>query len=633
MNSNSLVLNDLLDQLESIPVRSGLLERPLLLDKKLSPLINYLTPFQKLQDSHRFSRVQWLGEDEAGHDETIVIVDTSNLHKHRYGRHRIVYLIVANIDRGDLYQLKKTYCGDIDIDDDFNNGDGYGDINKTDNIIQPQVFDNVDFPVVVDHMQVYRWQIPMVYQHNVYLTNVLDSDASSVLQFFENPLKVISGACKCVQLLGLKFANMYGKGDWSDVFISMYKNEIVPDFIAKQQPDARRVYLGAGVSEIDGVLESDEFVLLKEHELVVFDRDVDLFPLVLVQLTYRGLVDVGASGEDELYSEIKDLNFATVGHQLNQMARETQGRYQHVNRTIQESDGGSDLKALVIELNQLTMKQEMVKRHTERSEELVSLFNEPHLDFQTQMVWDAIDTKDQVKQMPRGVGVTDSQEMLSNVLLMYLKNGGSVKEEVLVQMHLQYGLTKIVEMEKWLRWFKPKWDFSAVSKYWNLVGETEEVSNTTVAFDSVKSPTSESEALLKIYGTPNYAIAGNYVPLTYRLVEALYYRDSLRRPVGKADRRPSWNQLSIDMIGGKTREESFGSTRTSPVPPTTTTISSSTTSISGSGKRGYSYLVVVLLGGITFAEISLFKYLEGKLAQRGVRKRIVLVSNGVVRRI
>ncbi|KAG7195264.1 uncharacterized protein KQ657_003790 [Scheffersomyces spartinae] len=625
MNSNSLVLKDLLDQLESIPSRTGTppLERPLLLDRQLSPLINYLTPFQKLQDTHRFSRVQWLGEDQGIHDEAIVIVDGSNLHKHRYGRHRTVYLIVANLDRSDLYRLKMAYDGDEDDtggEDDnninINISVSDNDSSRVERIIQSQVFDNVTYPVLVDHIQVYLWLIPMIYKHNVYMTNLLNSNI--VETFFENPLKVVSETCKCVQLLGLKFANMYGKGDWSDVFINMYKNEMVPDFIARQQPEARRVYLG------DNEMDSEEFILLKEHELVVFDRDIDLFPLVLVQLTYRGLVDVGISGEDELYNEIKDLNFATVGHQLNKLAKETQGRYQLVNRTIQESDGGSDLKALVIELNQLTKKQEMVKRHTERSEDLVGLFNEPHLEYQTQMVWDSIDTKDQVKFMPRGVGVKDSQEMLSNVLLMYLKNGGHVKEDVLMQIHLQYGLSKVVEMEKWLRWFKPKWDFTTVSKYWNLIGESEEMDTTTtnniVTLDNTKAPTSESEALLEIYKSPNYAIAGNYVPLTYRLVEALYYRESLRHPIGKADRRPSWNQLSIEMIGGKTREEAL-------------TTTNNKTMVSASGKHGYSYLVVVLLGGVTFAEISLFKYLEGKLAQRGVRKRIILVSNGVVRHL
>ncbi|KAL7754153.1 Vacuolar protein-sorting-associated protein 33 [Sorochytrium milnesiophthora] len=128
--------------------------------------------------------------------------------------------------------------------------------------------------------------------------------------------------------------------------------------------------------------------------LIVIDRTVDLLSPLHTQLTYSGLLDefygikngyidvdatlvsqkqtgqktrkVKLSGEDLLYAELRDLNFAAVGTTLNRIARAIQSDYneRHQAQTV------SQIRDFVSKLGTLQHEHQSLRIHTNLAEEL-----------------------------------------------------------------------------------------------------------------------------------------------------------------------------------------------------------------------------------------------------------------------
>lgn len=127
----------------------------------------------------------------------------------------------------------------------------------------------------------------------------------------------------------------------------------------------------------------DVFFGTNINHLVLIDREVDLVTPLLSQLTYGGLLDEVfgiAAGDvvhsptktvqlrDELFYELRDLNFAEVGQRLNQSARQLQSEYER----RRDASSVEEIRQFVGKLGELQTLQTQLKLHTSLAEDILN---------------------------------------------------------------------------------------------------------------------------------------------------------------------------------------------------------------------------------------------------------------------
>lgn len=578
----------------------------LILDRSLLPLINYLIPFLQFKQFGKFNDLVWL--DLAvipldAYDGVIIIFKENEMNLNyliEWQLKKKMHLIIPNLTKLFTYQLNKQFKG---------------------NVLFTQILESEPKGITYK-IRLYKWDAFPIETEGVIITG------SSLKSYFEEPLSVVNQLVDSVVPLlfskDLKLKNVYAQGDLSEFFVRSLDDVKLPE------------YLNSHMSKLE--LEFYKMNSQSNTDLIVVERNLDWIPVIFNQLSYHGLVDdlfgiqygtillsKSTIQDDPLYDTLKDLNFSTVGQKLNYMAKGVQSQY---NKTLKTTDL-EDMKKIVTTLNDLTTRQELIKKHTTISEEILQKTSEIEdlLQFQNDLF--ETDYKLMITTLNHFLKENLPPKYVLNCICMVSTVNDGIKtadyEHILNEVMNNYGLEVALQLEliiknRLIRIVEPQ-DFfgrtvkeeprapqsllsprdnfistyTLIDKFWNLHPQDPE------------EPRWENEKSAEIYSHPSFTLPGGTVPLIIRLIESLYSRDFLTyKPMNNTKRRPNWENLPVDtMFHGAVvdlnLDDNSDKTRVNDVS---------------------SVCVVVFIGGITRSEISCLRWLEQKLG-----REFIIVSN------
>ncbi|GEQ71725.1 hypothetical protein JCM33374_g5411 [Metschnikowia sp. JCM 33374] len=673
----SLTRENLFDSLSHIYSSNNLL----VTSRETSKLVNYLAPFSVLKEKGRFEKTLLI-DDIISPEEVYPIISVYNS-----------LTIIVSSDMAGVQQLKKLWS--------FLDNRKHGNLNIVVKNLTKSFYEQIYSEIfhhqtsetfvryaeldtsasvirISAHSKILPWKAYPVFIHdNVFSLNMENGGLS---EYFDNPLHVVSNLSHSIlDILSetttrrgtIKIKNIFAKGDHSSLLVKNLLEEKLPKFLSSKLSFNEQEFYS---NKLSG-----------NADLVVLERNLDYFPVLLSHMNYMGLLDdvFGTEDElnnilstkekldDELFNNIKHLNFGSIGLKLNKLAR-------YIQLELEQSDKLKDLeeiKQLVKNLGSLTSKQDMVRKHTNLSETILRCikcdkgsdykFDIREIWFELQNDIFELDYKSQLKRLFFMVEKCVPFEIaMSLTTLISLINDGLRQgdmDAISKSMQLNFGLRGALTLKALLDhniikvntkgndFFgtftfgkteietttastsiattgghtRPseeadyediasvgissgqdvyKSTYTLISKFWNLHPLEEE-----------DIDTSRIESVFD-YPQPSFTLPSATVPLTVRIVEALYFRDFLKyKPVNNISKRPNWNNLNIDtMFKGQTIDKNLCD-------------ESDNRKATSKGTLGQQYVIVVLLGGITRSEISAFQYLQGKLD-----RKILIVTTGLV---
>ncbi|KAI5951861.1 VPS33 [Candida jiufengensis] len=652
-NENTLhnLLNNCLNKIYSS-------DNLLVLDPVLSPFINNLTTFSNIKENGKCQNVTWLNDELielplnvlSKYSSLIILLleSSENLKKlERYIQHiqnnvhNLKFnIIVKDLSKTFLYQLNKSF-------------NGINDFEKILALNKPLK------PIsITSKIKVFNWETDPIYSDGILITDI--SQYGGLDDYFEKPIKQINELSDTlIKLLFLnngednlqhlfKLRNVYGKGDHSELLINTLMKSKIPNYLTENKTNI----------EIEFYNEK----LTSNTDLVVIERNLDYFPLIFNQLNYQGIIDdlfeikfeniVNLDKQnlsDEWYTkDLKDLNFSTIGLRLNKLAKLIQQKFKD-SGSVGDSNL-NDMKNLVSSLGNLTLQQELIKKHTIIGEAILSKVNNEYEKFLTlQNDIFEMDYKLQISNLKFFINSNYNIEFIwPTILLINFINDGILNkdlEKISIDLQDNFGLEASLSLEKLIKLklirvindssndflttlglssqkkhqtpniedtqtlkgisgakdvFKS--NYTLINKFWNLHPIEDEDENRTT--------NKESTDLIQIYSNPSFTLPGNTIPLTYRIIESLYFRDFLKyKPVNNLKKRPNWDNLGLNtMFSGKLIDLNLNN-------------------INNDKSK---YLILVFLGGITRSELTCLKYLEEKLIEKGNKKEIIIISNGII---
>lgn len=651
----------------------------LVTSREISKLLNFLTPFLVLKEKGKFNGTVFIDDDLSAEDLTRISLISKS-----------IAIIVKNDDSG-IKDLKKLWSI-LDHKDSINisvvvqnfSKSFYHQVlfevlNSHENSFTTCAELDESTPVIrlSAHCKLFPWKVyPVLINDNVLSLNM---DSGGLSEYLNNPLHVVSSLSDgIVDILSettaldntIKLKNIFAKGDHSCLLVKTLIDDKFPKFLSSELSYTQQ-----------------EFYLKKlsgNADLVVLERNIDYFPLLLSHMNYMGLLDdmFGTEDElnnilstkekldDELFQNIKHLNFGSIGVKLNKLAR-------YIQLEFENSDKLNDLaeiKQLVKNLGSLTSKQDMVRKHTQLSETILGYIKSDttgEYKFNIREKWLELQNElfdlDYKQQLKRAFTMIDQcapfEIVMSLVALISLINDGLrqsdmdlIKKSIQLNFGLKGALTlrnllehKIIRVNtKGNDFFGTftfgkteietttastllttagghskvsdemgfedaasvgissgqdiyKSTYTLISKFWNLHPLEEDITDTS-AIETVVD-----------YANPSFALPAATVPLTARIVESLYSREFLKyKPVNNVSKRPNWNNLNLDtMFKGQTIDKNINDTLDNRNIP--------------KKHMGQQYVILVLLGGVTRSEISVFQYLQKK-----IDRKILIVTTGLV---
>lgn len=692
---NEETLNNLLELLSKIKTRENLL----ILDQSLSNLINYLTPFSKLKSEGRFDKIIWykslpihkhqneeLRNIIEQFDGLILIIEYNQANLNilkkfneiltKQFKQIKISLIIPNLGKNNVFELNQVLNLEFQtFDKILRNNSKWSNLNLSSSI------------------KLFNWVVnPFYYKDDNFIS--LGMHFGGLESYFNQPLeqlnqlsddfiKIITpGESNNLDDL-IKLKNIYGKGDHSKLLINLIQNEKLPEFF------------NANLNKLEQDFYNNK--LSGNTDLIVLERNLDYLPIFFNQLNYQGLIDdlfeiedeynqsfknneeSYKLNEDELFKNLKDLNFASIGNKLNKLAKYIQFQYQ-------QKDNLKDLKEikkLVNNLGNLTTKQDLIKKHTSILESILTFIkandrimpfnqNEFFLQFQNDLF--DLDYKQQINYLIRFLDENYQLDiiLLSIILISLINDGIKEKDFDIIKFECIQNYTiesllvlnQLIDIELIhiiptanndflgaltglsLSNNQPSHhqsssqpstpqnenlvsydglnqlgitagqkiyqnNYNLINKFWNLhplIEEEYEATSTTIDTDD--------DTLVSEYPHASFTLPSNTVPLLYRLVESLYFRDFLKyKPTNNLSRRPNWDNLGLDnMFKGKTVDINLCDKLDE-----MKTIS-----------KNKEYIIIILIGGITRSEITTFKYLQQKFSKNGYNKEIIILTSGIV---
>lgn len=648
----------------------------LVLGQELSKVINYLTLFLKLKQRGKFEKTIWL-EALAGSDDATSLVQSygglillileleqniqlliklwAQLKRHRTK----INVVVKNLSRSFYYELCSRVFGI--------GGEGFfakvSEVDLNQSVLR-----------VTSNCRLLNWQTyPICIQDFVF---TLDMDVGGLLLYFHNPIQQVSQMSDAfIKIMEhtttggdiMKLKNAFAKGDHSSLLVNIVLNDKVPELLAQKFT----------ANEQDFYLHK----LRGNTDLVVLERNLDYFPLLLSHLNYLGLLDdlFGTQDEfsnvllntekvsDELFHNLKDLNFASIGVKLNKLARYIQLEYENSDKLTDLQE----IKQLVSNLGNLTTKQDLVRKHTGLSEAILEKIKsnkagsdkynlrEEWLQVQNDLF--ELDYKQQIAKVHHFMNQCSPFEMVvSLVVLVSLINDGIRQKDLDTldaEMFKNFGLAAVLSLRKFSKCNLIKVNTKGNDFFGNFTfGKTEIETTTTttsganatapmlvsVSYEDIQSlgitggqdvykstytliskfwnlhPLDEDEPVIETlldYPHPSFALPAGTVPLMARIVESLYFRDFLKyKPVTSISKRPNWDNLNLDtMFKGQTLDRNICDELENRKNPEETR---------------QQYVILVFVGGITRSEISVLKYLLEKLEKKN--KKLYVLTSGLV---
>lgn len=636
----------------------------LVLDRNLTSLINFLTPFLKVREAAKAEKTILLDssfdvtalENIDGviviFQESDTIIDQLNQVVENSERKKL-YFIGKSVGKSFIYRLNKFFGGPLTFE---------GIISSPENEIfrMSPKFTLLNWlvqPLVVD------------LSSRIISLEFRNSDLSGYyvqpmeqLDLLSNTFIKLLASSSSTSIPALKIKNIYGKGDNSASLINVLRESRLPEFLSNTlTPIEQQFYEKDAQGNVD---------------LIVLERSLDYAPVFLSQITYQGLLDdlfgididsIKINDEritlnDGLYGELKHLNFASIGEKLKNMAKVLQSEYLKKDH-IQDL---AEIKKLVSGLGDLTSKQEMIKKHTDLSEVVLNkikfgtIDGEPTLQESKYNEYERFLTleneifdmeyKKQLSVLKDFLNEQFSRRLiLSLIVLISIMNDG-IKERDLDWIYQSffdsYGLESALIIEKMiehniitvsedtdllygaLSFFNPEKPevsstnedgdkkigtsgsnlakYKLIDKFWNLHPESE-------------VPVEGDGQLLSQYSSNSFTLPSNTVPMLVRLVEALYVRDFLQyKPVNNVSKRPNWEKLGVDrMFQGKSLDINVCDILDS-------------RGRNNHASNNVEYIVVILIGGITRSEISCLRYLEERLKKLNLHKEIIIITPGII---
>lgn len=651
------------------------------LTQKLSQCLNYLTSVLELKAKGKFDRIVWLetlasSEDVlqylAGYGGLIVVLEDTNeclslfrqIWPHLSRQKVKVSLIVKDLGRAFYYEISKILGSPPD--DLFKNATNV-------NLEQSAIRIN-------SYVRLLNWHtFPLCIEDFVLSLNM---EAGGLQLYFENPipqLSLLSDAL--VQIVDstkasdtMKFKNLFAKGDHSAALSNILMNDKLTEYLASGfSPNERDFY----TTKLRG-----------NTDLVVLERNLDYFPLLLDHMNYLGLLDdlfgtldelnnvlkTGDKLNDELFDNIKDLNFASIGMKLNKLAR-------YIQLELGNKDNITELqeiKQLVKNLGNLTAKQELVRKHTALSEAILEKIKnnregdykhdirEWWLEIQNEIF--NLDYKRQIAKFHEllNQGCTSSVALSCAALVSLINDGIKPKDFTTIeeQIHSYFGLQTVLAFRKMrdlklLKAVNKSTDFfsgftfgkseietTTTTTLSDSGGKDDKTGSTDKTYEDVNSlgitggqdvykstytliskfwnlhPLEEEgdEPIIETisdYPNPSFVFPSATVPLTARLIESLYFRDFLKyKPVNNVHRRPNWEKLNLDaMFRGQTIDDNICDELDN-------------RKIEASKNSKPEYVIAVFIGGITRGEVTVLRYLQTKLARQN--KTLFVLTSGIV---
>lgn len=645
--------------------------------KELSPLLNYLTPFLNLKSAGNFDKIFWLDALADSPDLHSIIESYSLIiliRSHELDlqllikiwnkiRHNSLTLIVKDLNRSFHYEISKRLF-------------------KDELLLEQITLIDEDRTVfeTSSHVQLMKWKThPICIQDFVFS---IDLDDGGLLLYFQNPFEQVSQLSDAVvdilrystsQDNMFKLKNAFAKGDHSSLLLNNLLDEKIPEMLSK--------YLNSGQQEF--YLN----ILRGNTDLVVLERNLDYFPLLLSPTNCMGFLDdiIGTKDEynneltngvklqEETYKMLKHINVSSIESLLRDAARALRTEREALEEKNNKAKQTSELKAYLNDVSALDARNKEFEKYIDLIEMAFGRFdsnktgNEKYdiakewLGIQNSLFDD--DYKSRLASIFQLMNeYTSFERVITLVALVSLSSDGifqsdydKIELEITVNYGLEsaltlrnlteYNLIRINENSSFLANFqfgrtetvtpstegaaaasgavseertyedlsllglsggqdvyKSMYTYTLISKMWNL------------------HPPDDNQVTVKSiedYVLPNFTLASNTVPLTNRIVESLYYREFLTySPVNNIYRRPNWKKLNLDtMIKGQTIDENLCDDLDDRKTLQTT------------GLRE-EYVIVVLVGGITRSEISVFQHLQSRLQMK--KKTLLVVTSGLV---
>lgn len=383
-----------------------------------------------------------------------------------------------------------------------------------------------------------------------------------------------------------------------------------------------------------------------ETDLIVMERDMDPLTPLLTQLTYAGLIDdlyeftPGAKtktkkqlsfryADDDVWQELKFLNFGDLGPRLNIMARDSDDKYSSRPRT----DNLGELKRFVDAIPELQENRKLINKHIDLSADILrqveneqeSQFNKI-LELEQNIVSLVLDNRGSVDSILELI--YENQLPVNTVLrlvcvLSLCRNGLRDKDYEFFKQELvdAYGLQSIFQLER----LTNRGIFTSKSHLSNTGSITwrREYRSISLWLDTL--PRTEDSNRDEL----SFAYCG-VVPLTTRLIQSVYDRSVLSKNYNSQQpfiiSRPP-NIFKMEELIAQLYGDSNLIHAESWMPPLRKSKRRVTIGQPNSGIPDI--VILVFIGGITMGEIATLKFLQDKLRQKEIYKRFIIVSDGI----
>ena len=412
-----------------------------------------------------------------------------------------------------------------------------------------------------------------------------------------------------------------------------------------------------------------------ETDLIVIEREMDPITPLLTELTYLGVLNdifqfdnIGKlkgkdtamdsfASDDDVWNQLKFLNFGAMGPMLNKMAKDLQAKYD--SRHDAETVG--QIKTFVDSLGSLQQEQKLLKVHTTLSSDILETvegndelaFN-VILELEQDILLDNLGSTVAVERILTLMyeGDVGCAAIIRLVCLLSLcKNGlkdndfDTFKKELIDTFGIEVCFTletltrngmfvsKSLMQSRILSdpaGFSPimlKKEYRHISKWFN-----------TLPSDELDASQQQTDMMNP--REPTFAYCG-VAPLSVRLIQSLYDRTVLAKNYSSQQpfmmsREPSCLQLqelSQQLYG---QSDVISGSRWVPEPTDRLKRVRAATQNKAKGAAAApvdrDIVLVVCLGGIAPGELALLKFLQRQLQQRNIHKRLVIIADGLLQR-
>ncbi|KAF5467071.1 hypothetical protein F2P56_016933 [Juglans regia] len=369
-------------------------------------------------------------------------------------------------------------------------------------------------------------------------------------------------------------------------------------------------------------VNSPDMVVPEINTLILLDREVDMVTPMCSQLTYEGLIDeflhinngsveldasimgvqqegkkikVPLNSSDKLFKEIRDLNFEVVVQILRQKATSMKQDYTEMTTTTQTV---SELKDFVKKLNSLP---EMT-RHINLAQHLSTFTSKPTFLGQLDMEHTIVEAESYDICFEYIEEMIHKQEPLVNVLRLLILF--SVTNSGLPKKHFDYLRRELLHSYG----FEHMATLNNLEKA-GLLKKQETKSNWLTIKRALQLVVDDTDT-----ANPNdiaYVFSG-YAPLSIRLIQHAV--------------RSGWRPIEdiLKLLPGPHSETKRGRFSSS---PSFDTLQGASANIDRAADGRRSLVLVVFVGGVTFAEISALRFLT---AQEGMAYDMIIGTTKIV---